>query len=48
MAVSADGAAVHMGVPSETVKQLEDLVPHLVPVHCCAHRMELALNMNST
>ena len=42
--VCADGAAVNMGVRSGATKQLQDIVPHLLPVHCCAHRVELALN----
>ena len=46
--VCADGAAVNMGVRSGAAKQLQDIVPHLVPVHCCAHRVELALNTIST
>lgn len=41
--LSADGAAVNMGIRSGAAKRLQDLVPHLVAVHCCAHRVELAI-----
>ena len=46
--LSADGAAVNMGVSSGTAKQMQDKVSHLVPVHCCAHRVELAIKDIST
>ena len=46
--LSVDGAAVNMGVRSGAAKQLQDKVPHLVPVHCCAHRIELAIKDVST
>ncbi len=46
--LSADGAAVNMGVRSGAAKRLQDEVPHLVPVHCCAHRLELAIKNIST
>ena len=46
--VCADGAAVKMGVCSGAAKQLQDMVPHLVPVHCSVHRVELAVNTIST
>lgn len=46
--LSADGAAINMGVRSGAAKQLQDKVPHLVPVHCCAHRIELAIKDVST
>lgn len=45
--LGADGAAVtavNMGIRSGAAKRLQDdHVPHLVPVHCCAHRVELAI-----
>ena len=41
--LSADGAAVNMGIHTGAAKRLQDEVPHLVPVHCCAHRVELAI-----
>ena len=41
--MSADGAAVNMGVHSGAAKQLKDKVSRLVPAHCCAHRVELAI-----
>ena len=48
MGLSADGAAVNMGVRSGAAKRLQNEVPHLVPVHCCAHRVELAIKSIST
>ena len=44
----ADGAAVNMGVRSGVAKRLQDEVPHLIPIHCCAHRVELAIKNIST
>ena len=41
--LSADGAAVNMGIRTGAAKRLQDEVPHLVPLHCCAHRVELAI-----
>ena len=41
--LSADGAAVNMAVCSGAAKRLQDEVPHLVAVHCCAYRVELAI-----
>ena len=41
--LSADGAAVNMGIRTGAAKRLQDVVPHLVAVHCCAHRVELAI-----
>lgn len=41
--ISADGAAVNMGIRSGAAKRLQDLVPHLVAVHCCAHIVEHAI-----
>lgn len=41
--LSADGASVNMGIRYGSAKRLQDEVPHLVPVHCCAHRVELAI-----
>lgn len=32
--LSADGAAVNMGIHSGAAKRLQDEVPHLVAVHC--------------
>ena len=46
--LSPDGAAVNMGVQSGAARQLQDKIPHLVPVHCCAHRVELAIKDIST
>ena len=46
--LSADGAAVNMGVRFGAAKWLRDQVPHLVAVHCCAHRIELAIKTIST
>ena len=44
----ADGAAVNMGVRSGVAKRLQDDMPHLIPIHCCAHRVELAIKNVST
>ena len=46
--ICADGAAVNMGVRSGAAKRLQDEIPHLIPVHCCAHRVELAVKSIST
>ena len=46
--VCADVAAVNMGVRSGDAKRLQYIVPHFVQMHCCAHRVELALNTVST
>ena len=40
--LSADGAAVNKGIRTGAAKRLQEEVSHLVPVHCCAHRVELA------
>ena len=37
-----------MGIRSGAAKQLRDVVPHLVTVHCCAHRVELAIKTVSS
>ena len=44
----ADGAAVNLGVRSGAAKRLQEVVPHLVAIHCCAHRVELAMKGIST
>ena len=44
----ADGAAVNMGVRSGAAKRLQEVVPHLIAIHCCAHRVELAMKSIST
>lgn len=46
--VCADGAAVNMGVRTGAAKRIQNEVPHLIPVHCCAHRVELAVKAVST
>lgn len=46
--MSADGAAVNMGVRTGVAKRLQDEAPCLVAVHCCAHRIELAIKTIST
>ena len=48
MGLSADGAAVNMGVRTGAARRLQDKVPHLIPVHCCTHRVELAIKSIST
>ena len=37
--LSADGAAVNIGARTGAAKGLQAEVSHLVPVHCCAHRV---------
>ena len=44
MAIATDGASVNTGKNSGVVKRLRDDVPHLVGVHCMAHRLKLSLN----
>ena len=39
----ADGAAVNFGSQSGVAKCVRDSVPHLISVHCCAHRIHLAI-----
>ena len=39
--LSADGAAVNMGVRTGAAVRLQEKVPHLIPIHCYAHRVEL-------
>ena len=46
--ICADGATVNMGVRTGAAKRMQDEVPHLIPVHCCAHRVELAVKTVST
>ena len=48
MGLSADGAAVNMCVRSGAAKRLRQQVPHLVAVHCCVHRVEIAIKTVST
>lgn len=42
VAIATDGAATMVGKNSGTVKRLRDHVPHLISVHCIAHRLALA------
>ena len=44
VAIGTDGASVNTGKNTGVVKRLRDEVPHLVGVHCMAHRLELSLN----
>ena len=34
---------MNLGVRSGAAKRLQDELPNLVPIHCCAHRVELAM-----
>ncbi|KAG0593808.1 hypothetical protein M758_UG021100 [Ceratodon purpureus] len=43
VAIATDGAACMTGVHQGVVTRLRDLVPHLVGVHCIAHREALAV-----
>ena len=38
-----DGAAVNLGCKSGVVVRLEKDVPELIAIHCCSHRLELAV-----
>ena len=46
--ICAHGAAVNMGVHTGAAKWIQDEAPHVIPVHCCAHRVELAVKTVST
>ena len=37
--LSADGAVVNIGARTGAANGLQEEVSHLVPVHCCAHRV---------
>ena len=37
--ICADGAAVNKGVRTGAAKRMQDDVAHLIPVHCCEHRV---------
>ena len=39
--ICADGAAVNLGVCTWAAKRVQDDVPHLIPVHCCAHKSRI-------
>ncbi len=43
MACCFDGAAVMMGHVSGVATNLAQDAPHLISIHCCAHRLELAI-----
>ena len=43
MACCFDGAAVMMGHVSGVATNLSKDAPHLIRIHCCAHRLELAI-----
>ena len=38
-----DGASVNLGALSGVATRLAKEAPHIIPVHCCAHRLELAI-----
>ncbi|XP_078701326.1 LOW QUALITY PROTEIN: zinc finger protein 862-like [Branchiostoma floridae x Branchiostoma belcheri] len=42
-AVCMDGAAVNFGCRVGVVTRLQEKVPSLIPIHCCAHRLELVV-----
>ena len=44
VAMATDGASVNTGKKSGVVQRIRDEVPHLIGVHCMAHRLGLALN----
>lgn len=39
----ADGASVMMGRQNGVLKKIKDDVPHLIEMHCVAHKLELAI-----
>ena len=41
--VVADGASVNFGCKEGLVAKLRHEMPHIIGIHCCAHRFELAL-----
>ena len=43
VAFGADGAPVNLGCNNGAAVKIKELCPHLVPVHGCAHRLELAV-----
>lgn len=44
MGFGSDGASVNMGKRGGVGAKLKESVPHLVKIHCVAHRLELAAN----
>ena len=38
-----DGAAVMLGAKSGVATRLKNQLPHITVIHCCAHRLELAI-----
>ena len=46
--VGADGASVMQGHKGGLYKKIKnDLVPYVIPIHCMAHRMNLAFGIVS-
>ena len=43
VSMAADGAAVMMGCNKGVIAKLREQIPHIVSVHCMAHRLELGL-----
>ena len=39
----SDGASVNVGVRAGVATRLKDRIPHLVAIHCIAHRLELGV-----
>ena len=39
----SDGASVMMGRQNGVLKKIKDDVPHLIEMHCVAHRLELVI-----
>ena len=44
VAIGTDGASVNMGKNNGVIQRLRNDIPHLVGIHCMAHRLELSLN----
>ena len=38
-----DGASVNMGKIKGVVTRFKNVIPHILAIHCCAHRLELAI-----
>ena len=43
VSAGADGASVNFGEITSVMTRLKSDLPWLVPVHCCAHKLELAI-----
>lgn len=44
----ADGAAVLMGHRGGVAAKIKEVAPHVIDMHCCAHRLELAIKNSAS